>query len=301
VIGDENVDLVKSIYEKLKDEYSDLSAGCDENNLSGSNKRLFNSAELSDHHALIPLDKIPSDASENEKGVYRIVLERFFTTLKPQCVYNSVKYEADIAGFKFAGSGIETIEEGWKKGLQGDDEDGENTDSVAGIEEGKIYPLSAIKNEEKFTEPKKHYTFSSVLTLMENPRGGDGAHLTGLGTPATRGNILDKLFLKKYLELKGKNILITEEGKFLVGAIKQNPCLLPVASVPETTRWEELLCKDTAAFLDDIKSFVKTACAGSRFEKIERKKDSLGKCPACQGEVYEGKTNYYCSNYNEKG
>jgi DNA topoisomerase-3 len=73
-----------------------------------------------------------------------------------------------------------------------------------------------------------------------------------------------------------------------------------VVSVPETTRWEELLREDTAAFLDNIKSFIKTACAGSTFDKIERKKESLGNCPACKGEVYEGKTNYYCSNYKEK-
>lgn len=295
VMGDGNVELVKSVFDKLKPLYGEQAQGADSQAVHGGNKRVFNSSELADHHALIPLAPLPDEASEPERGVFMLVVNRFFTVFKPDYTYNAVKLTADISGFAFAGTGVELIQAGWKGGARDDDE--EKTENYAGIEEGKTYPVLSVSSEEKFTEPKKHYTYASLLSLMENPRGEDGVHLAGLGTAATRGAILKKLADRKYTELKGKSIVITDDGKFLVEALLKNDTLRPLASIPETTRWEETLRQDPRKLVADIETFVRNAVANAAFDRAAPEKESLGKCPLCAQEVFEGKKNYYCSGY----
>jgi len=310
VMGDENVALVKGIYEKLVSAYKGTVFENDKNDMAGAdpsqifsdNKRLFNSAELQDHHALIPLAPLPNDCTEQEKNVYFLVFRRFFDTIKPPYEYNSVKITAEVFSdnkrFKFKGSGVEVLNYGWKsKRDDDDDEDEEKLENYSSLVKDSEYPVSSVEIKDKKTEPKKHYAFSSLLQLMENPRGDDGKRLTGLGTPATRGAILQKLVERKYVAQKGKNILITDDGKFLIENVLKNEGLASFISIPETTRWEEQLHENTSAFLEGIKDFVRRAVANTGMETYQRERTSLGKCPLCGGDVYEGKKNYYCSNY----
>jgi DNA topoisomerase-3 len=293
VMGDSDAGLLKSVFDKLKPEYPALAEGIDESLFSGDNKRVFNSAALQDHHALIPLAPLPEGASAGEARIYGLVLKQFFNLFMPDFIYNAVKIAVNIAGHLFSGSGIEPLQTGWKKDPDGG-EDQPPPQTFSGVEE-KEYPLRSLKTEEKFTEPKKHYTFASLLQLMENPRGEDGAHLAGLGTPATRGGILQKLFDRNYLLLKGKSILLAPDGKFLIENIEKNPDLAKFVSIPETTRWEEQLRSDTRAFLSGIKDFVRHAVANTSVGRCQ--KDALGKCPQCAGDIREGKKSFYCSNY----
>ena len=307
VMGDENVSLVKGIYDKLVSAYEGVLGfqeevnGADPSLISSGNKRLFNSAELQDHHALIPLAPLPKECSGNEACIYYLVRERFFTILKPPYVYNSIKIAADVFSdnkrFKFKGTGIEVLQTGWKTAHNADEDEEEPMENYTGIEKDKTYPVSSVEIGEKKTEPKKHYTFASLLQLMENPRNENGKRLTGLGTPATRGAILQKLVDRKYVSQKGKNILIADDGKFLIENILKNNDLAAFISIPETTRWEEQLHEDTAAFLEGIKEFVRRAVTQTNMETYQYEKTSLGKCPLCGADVYEGKKNYYCSNY----
>jgi DNA topoisomerase-3 len=297
VMGDDNVELVKNIYEKLiKECYTVEMTGSDPALISTDNKRLFNSSELQDHHALIPLAPLPKESSKEELNIYILVFDSFFNILKPPYVYNSVSINVDISGHKFIGNGIEVINAGWRSGLNIDDEDNP-PENYFGLVQGKEYKVNSVKMLAKQTEPKKHYTFASLLQLMENPRGDDGKHLTGLGTPATRGAILQKLVDRKYVSLKGKNILISDDGMFLIENILKNDELGAFISVPETTRWEEQLHDNTAAFIEGIKNFVRGAVKNTGMETYQHEKKSLGKCLLCGGDVYEGNNNYYCGNY----
>jgi DNA topoisomerase-3 len=301
VMGDENVALVRAVFEKLKKHSPDMAAGADESLLSKDNRRAFNSAALQDHHALIPLDILPPDATEQEANVYNLVLKRFFTLFMPDFIYNAVKILVTIAGRLFAGSGVEPLQQGWKTGpgADGGDDDDAPPEIFSGLEE-KEYPLRSIAAEEKFTEPKKRYTLSSLLSLMENPRGEDGSRLAGLGTPATRGGILKKLFDRKYLSQKGKSVLIEPDGTFLVENVRKNETLARFISIPETTRWEEELRADPRAFVAGIKDFVRRAVKTASMERYQAEKTFLGKCPLCGGGVCEGKKSYYCSNYKPR-
>jgi DNA topoisomerase IA len=107
------------------------------------------------------------------------VPRRFFNTLKPAHIYNAIKNEVDIAGFAFHGSGTALIQAGWKMAK---DEDGEDTEYYSGLAEAGEYPVDAATKEEKFTGPKKHYTYATLLQLMENPRNEEGKHLAGKKT-----------------------------------------------------------------------------------------------------------------------
>jgi DNA topoisomerase-3 len=306
VMGDENVDLVRDIYNRLHEYYAEWSSGSDPAFISPDNKRVFNSKELEDHHALIPLAPLPDgEAAPEEENVFNLVLKQFFNVFKSDYIYNAVTITADIKGFAFFGNAVEIVQLGWKDvgDDDGDDEKKEEKDPDFDpeITTNAEYPVSSITPVEKFTEPKKHYTFASLLQLMENPRGDDGRHLAGLGTPATRGNILKKLFDRGYLVLKGKNILISDDGVFLIDNIRKNEVLSAFISISETTRWEEQLHQDTGKFLQEIKNFVRNAVADTSMTIFQQARKSLGKCPLCGGEVFEGKQNYYCGNYKEKG
>jgi DNA topoisomerase-3 len=305
VMGDDNVELVKGIYNKLRKEalpngffqtcWEEDMEGSDPMLISATNKRLFDSAKLQDHHALIPLATITKECSREENNIYTLVFQSFFTILKPPYVYNSVSIDVDISGHKFIGNGIEVLQDGWKATLNEDEEDVK--EDYSGLVQGVEYKVLGIQGQEPSTEPEKHYTFASLLQLMENPRGDDGKHLTGLGTPATRGAILQKLVDRKYVSLKGKNVLISDDGKFLIENVLKNDGLAAFISVPETTRWEEQLHGNTAAFIENIKDFVRGAVKNTGMDAYQHEKKSLGKCPLCGGDVYEGNKNYYCGNY----
>ena len=297
VMGDDNVELVKGIFDKLKCMYDEYAAGSLEGAIDRGNKRLFNTAELQDRRALLPLAPLPPSASADEKNVYFLVLKRFFNTLKPAYIYNAIAVAVDIAGYRFTGSGVEVLQKGWKKGLQNDEE---KAQTLAGIEINDIYPVQKIEAVEKYTEPKKHFTYAALLQLMENPRNEEGRHLAGIGTPATRGAILQRLVFLQYISEKGKNILITDNGKFLIWVLLKNEALSAFISVPETTRWEEQLALDSARFVESIKAFVKTAVAAAINEKYENPgAAAIGKCPVCGKAVKEGKKAYYCEGYKE--
>jgi DNA topoisomerase-3 len=300
VMGDGNVDLVRSVFEKLKSLHPDMAAGADDSLLSKDNRRVFNSAALQDHHALIPLAPLPADASEQEANVYNLVLKRFFTLFMPGFIYNAVTFLAAIAGRLFSGSGIEPLQAGWKTDPGADGDDDAPPEIFSGIAE-KEYPVLSLAAEEKFTGPKKRYTFASLLSLMENPRGGDGLRLAGLGTPATRGSILKKLFDRNYLVQKGKSILPGPDGVFLIENVRKNEALARFISIPETTRWEEELRENPRNFVSGVKDFVREAVRTTSIAAAVRpQKAALGKCPLCSGDVYEGKKSYYCSNYRPK-
>jgi DNA topoisomerase-3 len=307
VMGDDNVELIKSIYEKLKSHCAGRKGlekfiqDSDPALISAGNKHIFNSAELQDHHALIPLAPLESE-NEEEKNIYFLVFEQFFNVLKPPYVYNSVSIDVDISGHKFIGNGIEVLEKGWRSYLDmticmDDELDEDLHENYDGLEQGKAYPIVTVSKLEQKTSPKKHYTFASLLQLMENPRGDDGKHLTGLGTSAMRGAILQKLVDRKYVSLKGKNVLISDDGNFLIENVLKNDGLAAFVSVPETTRWEEQLHDNTTAFIEGIKNFVRGAVKSTGMDAYQHEKKSLGKCPLCGGDVYEGNKNYYCGNY----
>ena len=138
VMGDGNVELVKDIFLKLSEAFPGEAEGSDPESISPGNKRLFNSAELRDHHALVPLDIPTGNLSADERNVYMLVLQSFFRVLRPPHVYNSVKIKMDISGFPFAGNGVEVLHDGWKAFSDADGDEPEDREDFSRHREGQI-------------------------------------------------------------------------------------------------------------------------------------------------------------------
>lgn len=114
--------------------------------------------------------------------------------------------------------------------------------------------LGSVKAEEKYTKPPKHFNEASILAFMENPKGESGdKNLAGLGTPATRHTFIPKLLRLNYIEVQKKNLVITKNGEKLLRLVAESP-LSAIADIGETTRWEEKLSQNPAAFEVEIKS-----------------------------------------------
>lgn len=293
VLGDENVELYSEKYELLSGLYPELSQDCDNSKISNENKRLFNSAKLQDHHGLIPLADIPDSASDLQKKVYYSVLKRFFDVIKSEFIYESCLITGTTQDLEFKGSGRIIIQKGFKTEL--DDE----IQSIPDLNENENIPVTKINNLDKVTQPKKHYTNATILALMENPKGEDEnlGKLVGLGTPATRADIIDKLLTREYITQTDQKLLITEKGKFLINAILKVPELKDFISIAKTTEWEEKLADDPESFLNEIRTFIKTKIANITI--TDKWIDpGLGSCPKCKkGRIRETQKSYSCSEW----
>jgi DNA topoisomerase-3 len=305
IMGDNNVELVLGVFDKLKKAYeytSDIESyikNSDRAAVAAGNKRVFNSAKLKDHHALIPLNVIPADASDEERSVFFLVVKRFFLVFKKDYVFEKITLNASIKGYGFAGGGIKVLRFGWRENIK-EDESEENENDLTNVIEGNSYPFVSVERFEKHTRAKKHFNYASLLALMENPRDKEDGCLVGLGTPATRAAILKKIVDTGYISCTKNIINILDKGKFLIDTIRQNDKLKEFISLSQTTLWEEKLEENTPAFLNDIKNLVIEIISDMKLNPPAQKKlTSFGKCPLCASDVFEGKKSYYCSSYKE--
>ena len=282
--------------------------------------KVLDSKKVSDHHAIIPtmeLAKADPDAlPESEKNILTLAGARLlFATAEPH-IYEAVTAVFSCAGTDFTARGKTVLAEGWKE-LQRryratlkdkpEAEDGENADvTLPELSEGQGFPNPAAKVTEHTTTPPKPHSEASLLSAMERAGNGDtdpDAERRGLGTPATRAAVIEKLVNSGFVERKGKQLLPTKDGNNLV-------CILPdVLTSPKlTAEWENNLTQiakgaaDPEDFMQRIegmaRELVKTYASvlDGKQDLFKAEKPEIGKCPRCGSPVHEGKKNYYCSN-----
>lgn len=302
-LGDDNVELFKEKFETLSKAYPSFVTGCVKENMEETNKRIYNSKKVEGHHALIPLAPLPESATEEQKNVYNTVLERFFTVTKKPFTYVQIVAEAKSGELEFTAKGRRIIQHGWKKNEKEteDTEEQENA-KLPQLQENDTVEIVDTGIEEKWTKPKPHFTNATLLSLMENPKNenDDTGKLAGLGTPATRASIISELVQRQYIEKSKKNLVITELGKFLIDTVITIPSLAKFTSVSTTTNWEQLLQDNPEDFLDKIKSFTNNELLKIKITTKwkQPEKESLGTCPCChKGNIVEGKSSYYCTEY----
>lgn len=298
VMGSTDVSLIKDIFTKLRPIREQYCKQIDISLIDETNKRLFNDELLEDHHALIPLCEISCKASEIEKKVFELVVKNFFANISKPYRYEVTTIYFNCDGEKFLSRGKKELELGFKlignysEQVEGGESE-ENDFSQINFENLRCIDIVSTA---KKTKPKAQYRFDSILAFMENPKDeASDKKLVGLGTPATRAKILQDLIDNKYIKEFKKNLEVLEHGEFLIKQIFSNTCLLPLIDVQTTTNWEEKLVSNSDEFYEQIKAFVKQACSSCNLKPKEKK--SLGSCPVCNAEIYEGKNNYYCSGY----
>ena len=282
--------------------------------------KVTDSKKVSDHHAIIPtmeLAKADPDAlPEREKNILTLAGARLlFATAEPH-IYEAVTAVFSCADTEFTARGKTVLSDGWKEiehryratlKDKPDPEDGENEGvTLPELSEGQGFPNPAAKVTEHTTTPPKPHSEASLLSAMERAGNGDtdpDAERRGLGTPATRAAVIEKLVKGGFVERKGKQLLPTKDGINLV-------CVLPdtLTSPQLTAEWENNLTQiakgkaDPAAFMEGIENMarelVKTYpfLSDDKAQMFKPEREALGSCPRCGSPVYEGKKNYYCSN-----
>jgi DNA topoisomerase-3 len=296
VMGDNNVNLFMEKFDLLKSIFPEWSQFSDPRLITVANKHIFNSAALEDHHALIPLAPIPSEASDRERNIYNIIVMSFFTVCMPDMIWNEKQLLIKNGEYIYKTIIREIINEGWTR-VQGKEMDSE-AQQVPRFDE-KNCRISSAEILDKQTSPPKEFRLDTLLAFMENPINGEerSSRLAGLGTPATRAEIIKTLFGRNYIVESKKNLRVTPKGLFLLKQLKSDDTLRKIADVGQTTEWEQQLQADPAAFEQSIIHFVRNCIkpkdSGERWEGV-----SAGICPLCGNKVLEGKRAWYCSAWN---
>ena len=302
VLGDDNVELYREKLALLAKAYPEFADGCHVEKADIKNRRLFNSEKAAGHHALIPLAVLPENATEEQKTVYAVVLRQFFNMVKEPHEYMQTEVVAKSAHCMFKATGKTVMRQGWKRETISVSNDTEETAQLPELHEGER--LSVMKGVivQKETQPKKHFTNATLLSMMENPKSEDAEHarLAGIGTGATRAAIIDELLRRQYIRQENQYLLITGTGKFLIETVLETPALANFISIKTTTEWEQMLQDNPEKFLSGIKEFVKTEIPKIAISRKWQapEEDSLGICPECRkGKILAGKKNYSCSEY----
>jgi len=261
-------------------------------------KNVVDDKKVSDHHAIIPTEERPlmSNLTFDEKRVYDLVVKRFMAVLLPPAIYKDITIVTEIEGNEFISRGRSVEELGWKKvlGGEGTKEQAEESlpeQNLASPKVGEILNIKAIKREKGKTSPPKRFTEGTLLSAMENPGkyvdNKDAKMLLshgGLGTPATRAEIIEKLIGSFYVERNGKTLTPTSKGKQLIEMV---PATL--RSPELTAKWEKRLeniskgKEKRSAFMEDIREnaielvgVVKADTKDFKHENITKEK-----CPMC--------------------
>ena len=281
-------------------------------------KKVLNDKKVSDHHAIIPTVELAefdfSKLREWEQKILFLIAVHTVEAMEEDHVFMETEVEVRCQDeiFKAKGKVIKQI--GWKlyeecfkneDGLAIENPADAGKDRIPKVEVNhKFYNVSAAKTEQ-FTAPPKPYSEDTLLAAMEtagNKEFEEDTEKKGLGTPATRAGIIEKLIASQYAVRKGKQILPTEDGKVLIDIL---PDFLKSASM--TAEWENQLLEmeqgkmAPGQFMTGIEKLISMMlnhCDSIPEEETRRfqKKESVGTCPVCGGLVYEGKKNFYCGN-----
>ena len=278
--------------------------------------RITNNAKVTDHHAIIPTVQLENqdltELPESEQKIIRLVSVRLLCATGERHIYDETSVTLTCEDYEFKAKGKTIVQDGWKaverrfkETLKSKEKDEPERSLPSLNENDTIDPVDASVTEH-YTSPPKPYTEDSLLSAMEtagNAEFDDDTEKKGLGTPATRAGIIEKLVKGGFIERRGKSLVPTKDGNNLV-------CVLPeqITSPSMTAEWENTLMQiergkaDADKFLSGIVEMTSGLVKAYPFlsdtevNRFDSGRESIGKCPRCGSPVYVGKGNYYCSN-----
>jgi DNA topoisomerase-3 len=288
-------------------------------------KRIVDDSKVTDHHAIIPTDTVPKleKLSEDEKKIYGLIVKRFFAVFYQRYEYTITKIITEVEKENFITKGKTIRQLGWMIFYKNDSIKKKDEDlELPLVKKDAEVIVKAAEKEKKQTSPPKPYTEATLLSAMENAgRFVEDEELkeqlkeSGLGTPATRASIIERLIEVGYVKRKGKVLNPTEKGIKLIEIVPEQ------LKSPETTgKWEKDLTSiaknkmDPNRFMVNIKDYVKYIVDESKKSNLkvsfpnesqEKNNNSktakgLGKCPLCtKGSIMENSKAFYCSSWRE--
>ncbi|WP_404454529.1 DNA topoisomerase III [Virgibacillus necropolis] len=260
-------------------------------------KSVVDNAKVSDHHAIIPTEQsvVLGDLDDKEQKIYDLVVKRFLAVLSEPHEFEQTSVEAEVAGERFTAKGKRVTKQGWKEIYDNRFEDDDDADQkLPKLSKGEAFGKLKVSLTNGETKPPERFTEGGLLQAMENPvryMSSDEKHLAGslketggLGTVATRADIIEKLFNSQCMDKKGKYLFLTSKGKQLLDLVPED-----LRSPALTGEWEQKLGliadgklkKDK--FIAEMKSYTKEVVQEIKGSDETFKHDNMTgtKCPDC--------------------
>lgn len=279
-------------------------------------KKVLNSKKVTDHHAIIPTMEIAkadlATLPETERKILSLIANRLLCATGEKHLYETVKAELTCAGYTFTTSGKSVLKNGWKmfedsfkRSFQATENKENEEKKLPELSEGQIFGSVETRVSEHTTQPPKHYTEDSLLSAMERAGSedmGDEVERKGLGTPATRADIIEKLVKDGFVKRDKKQMIPTEDGVKLITVLPD-----VVKSPKLTADWENALTlvakgeMESEDFMSGIELMVSDLIQTYHEVGDEQKKmfaqeqKVLGRCPNCGADVVMGKYGAYCT------
>ena len=276
--------------------------------------QVINSKKVTDHHAIIPTKTAASyDISSlpsGEQAILTMLAVRLICAVGTPCLYAETVVEAECAGQKFRTKGKTATDIGWRRYAGKPSEEAEKNagaSELPELSEGMTLELARVDLKEGKTSPPKRFTEDLLLSAMESASSDefpDGVERKGIGTPATRAAIIEKLVQKGFIERRGdkktKYLFSTDKGNALVTVVPEQ-----IQSPSMTADWEEKLLKiehgeyDSDAFMEEISSMVSGLVKTYEAVKgadvlMQPERKVIGSCPACGSDVCETAKGWFC-------
>jgi DNA topoisomerase III len=282
---------------------------------------VVNDAKVTDHHAIIPtraehrVDKMSND----DRRVYDLVVRRFLAIFHPDAVFENTRLETTVESHVFRTRGRLLVVPGWR-GVYGEGlDDGSGADDDEGAEQtlpklsqGEDVRTLAVESDRKETKPPRRYSDASLLAAMETAgKLVDDDELreamkdSGIGTPATRAAIIERLIDVGYIEREGRSLACTEKGLSVISLLGEHALTSPSM----TGDWEHRLgrieegSESRERFMQDIAAF-----AGKTVSELDEKlrsvripRANLGPCPVCGRDIVENRKGFSCWSREDPG
>ncbi len=282
--------------------------------------RVVDDAKVGDHHAIIPtnsrhdLEKMSSD----DRRIYDLVARRFLAVFHPEAEFENTRVETTVSEHIFRTRGKVLLVPGWR-GVYGELSEGEATDEDEGRDQtlpklvkGEEVDTREVAFEEKETKPPRRYSDASLLGAMETAgKLVDDDELreamkdSGIGTPATRAAIIERLIDVGYVERDGRSLVATEKGRNVIRLLDSHPLTSPAL----TGDWERRLARiehgeeERRRFMADIAKFAgeTVGVLDTTLKDVRIPRANLGPCPVCGNDIMENRKGYSCWSREDPG
>src|SRR5579862_5689219 len=284
--------------------------------------RVINNEKVTDHHAIIPTraDRHPVEKmSEDDRRIYDLVVRRFLAIFHPEAVFENTRVETTVAEHVFRTRGKRILAPGWRAvyGETADveergDEDEGREQQLPRLEQGEKAAVREVTSQEKETQPPRRYSDGSLVTVMETAgKLVDDEELreamkdSGIGTPATRAAIIERLIQVGYVERDGRALVVTEKGMNVIRLLGEHALTSPGL----TGEWEHRLAKietgedSREAFMGDIVKFTESTVGelDTKLKGVRIPRANLGPCPVCGHDIVENRKGYSCWSRDDPG
>jgi DNA topoisomerase III len=284
--------------------------------------RVVNDAKVTDHHAIIPTraESHPVDKfNDDDRRIYDLVARRFLAVFHPEAVFENTRIETTVASHIFRTRGKVMLVPGWR-GVYGEEADAERPEDedegqeqrLPKLERDEASAMEKVASEEKETKPPRRYSEGALLAAMETAgKLVDEEELreamkdSGIGTPATRAAIIERLLQVGYIERDARALVVTEKGLNVIRLLGEHPLTSPGL----TGDWESRLAKiesgadSRKAFMGDIVKFAESTVGelDAKLKDVRIPRANLGPCPVCGRDIVENRKGYSCWSREDPG